>query len=383
MRTTEGKGGADVKTAGDAESVAVLLAALDQVEVPERWAHGFHTYPAGIHPDAARLLVGHFASGPVLDPFCGGGTVLVEARAAGFPTFGLDLSPTAVRVARARTATPDEPTLNRARSIARALTAEARAARDVSPPDTVARVLATWYAPHVMVELEVIRRGVVAVAEEPVRMLLEAAFSSILVKTSFRKSDTSAQREVHDRPAGTAAVLFHKKVRELGRRLTSYREAVPAGTPDARIRIGDAREIPRNVPLSLVLTSPPYPATYDYLPLQHLRRVWLDDDNRGLEREIGARRHWRDGAAAARRQWALDTIDWTASAARAMAPGGRLVVVIGDGLAPAGVVETLGPTRDAAHAAGLGLLASASVYRPDHARGTGRWEHALAFEKPR
>jgi hypothetical protein len=238
-----------------------------------------------------------------------------------------------------------------------------------------------WYAPHVLCELEALRRGVFA-APEPTRGLLAAVLSSILIKVSWRRSDTSAAREKHDRPAGTTAILFHKKARELGRRLEALRAVVPPGTPEAEVIGQDARVGYKGGPVDVVLTSPPYPGTYDYVPMQHLRRLWLDDGRNGEHSELGARRAWREGHKQARRQWVEDTRAWTQAAARTLRPGGFLVVVIGDGLTPAGPIDTSEPTDEAARAAGLRSVARASVERVDHARQTARWEHVFAFQRP-
>jgi hypothetical protein len=175
-------------------------------------------------------------------------------------------------------------------------------------------------------------------------------------------------------------VLFHKRARELARQLAELRAAVPGGTPDAKIRLGDARELELTAPVELVLTSPPYPSTYDYLPMQHLRHVWLGE-RPDAEREIGSRRLWRKGARDAREAWQIDTELWTAAAAGALAPGGHLVLVIGDGLVPSGAIDAARPSADAAVRAGLELLASASLERPDHGGRTHRREHVLAFRK--
>lgn len=367
---------------GDAELGRALREALAQQSATERYTHLFHTYPAALHGDAARDLLALFPGTSVLDPFCGGGTVLVEARAAGRRALGCDVSPVAVRVARARCATPDDATLSALRSRARALAARARsaAARGPLPDEPILHAVHTWYAEHALRELESLRRGI---AESPpsLRDLLEAIFSSILVKVSWRASDTKAAREKHHRPAGTTAVLFHKRARELARQLAELRAAVPAGTPDAEIRLGDARELELTAPVELVLTSPPYPSTYDYLPMQHLRHVWLGE-RPDAEREIGSRRLWRKGARDAREAWQTDTELWTAAAADALAPGGHLVLVIGDGLVPSGAIDAARPSADAATRAGLELLASASLERPDHGGRTHRREHVLAFRKP-
>src|SRR5262249_36633278 len=61
--------------------------------------HGFHSYPARLHPVTAHralkgllTLGGELATAPtVLDPFCGSGTVLVEARLLGARAIGTDV----------------------------------------------------------------------------------------------------------------------------------------------------------------------------------------------------------------------------------------------------------------------------------------------------
>ncbi|TNE92278.1 MAG: hypothetical protein EP330_02120 [Deltaproteobacteria bacterium] len=380
MRTTRGKPTHDRILLGDSDLAEALAQALGVEEQVERYAHHFHTYPAGLHPDAARDLLSLFEGPRVLDPFCGGGTVLVETRAAGRVAIGRDLSSTALRVARARTASPDEAFLTRLRSRARKLTAVAQEARDM-PPEQIYQGVHEWYAPHALYELESIRRGIEE-SDEDLQPLLWALFSSILIKTSWRKSDTSAQRVKHKRPAGTTAILFHKKTRELARKLAEFAEAVPEGTPEADLAQGDARELRIDGRVNLALTSPPYPGTYDYLPLQHLRRIWFQEDRHEDPQEIGSRRSWRGGTKTARRDWAAATAAWTTSVANALLPGGHLVIVIGDGLTPAGPIDASEITEKAAQVAGLESVARASLERPDHARRSTRWEHVFAYRKP-
>lgn len=361
---------------GDPEVSEVLAAALDARGEVERATHGFHTYPAGLHPDAAALLIGAF-EGDVMDPFCGGGTVLVEARCAGRRAVGRDVSPVALLVSRARCCTAPDELLTQLRSTARRATELARRASE-PPPEPIARAVAEWYAPHAAIELESLRRSVDAAPPE-VRPLLRCCLSSILVKVSWRRSDTSGRRVKHRRPPGTTAVLFHKKARELARRIVALRELVPEGTPEVDLELGDVRTLELSTPVDLIATSPPYPSTYDYLPLQHLRRIWLGlPEGQG---EIGARRAWRQGERRARRAWRDDTLAWTARAAGCLREGGHLIVVIGDGATPAGAVDTSEPTEEAGRAAGLTLLGRASAERVDHAREGSRWEHAFAFRK--
>jgi len=363
---------------GEPELAELCGKALVHAEEVDRYTHGFHTYPAGLHPLAARDFVEAFPGEGLLDPFCGGGTVLVEGLIAGRRTIGRDVSPIALLVSRGRAAAPSAEVVTAFRSAGRKLAALARQAGEQPSRTKVERVHG-WYAPEAMKELEAIRRGVVHAAPE-IQPFLQICFSSILVKVSWRKSDTSNRKVVHRRPPGTTAVLFHKKVRELGRALDGLREAVPEGTPAADIEQVDARKLAVDQAVDLVVTSPPYPSTYDYVPLQKLRSVWL-----GFEpeepREIGSRRQFKEGVRWALKRWLDDTAAWTQRAADALRPGGHMIVVIGDGLTPAGAIDTRAPTEETSAACGLRLRARASVQRADHARRTHRWEHAFVFQK--
>jgi hypothetical protein len=127
-------------------------------------------------------------------------------------------------------------------------------------------------------------------------------------------------REKHERPAGTAAIFFHKKTRELARQMAELRDALPPDTPASEIALADAREARLRTPVALVLTSPPYPSTYDYLPMQHLRLVWLGGGR--TSREIGARR--LGAGISAQEIWRRDAICGLGTRARAGA-GGHLV----------------------------------------------------------
>lgn len=380
MRTTRGKPTLDVSLDGDRTLASAMAHALQAEVRDDRLTHGFHTYPAGLHPDAARDLLALFPGDSLFDPFCGGGTVLVEGVVSGRRVHGRDLSPIAQLVSRARTMAASPDVLTQLRATSRRLADVAKVARAM-PPGPILSVVGEWYEPHVLAELEALRAGIRdADVSDDARWLLWATFSSIVVKASFRASDTSSRRDVHSRPPATTAILFHKKARELGRRLEALVAEIPPGTPSADVGWGDARLKADITPVALVLTSPPYPSVYDYLAVQDLRAAWLDVAL-AERREIGPRRAFREqGSREAWKQWQADTHQWTRSVVSRIAPGGQLVVVIGDGLVEEGTVPTWETTRAAAEGAGLKFQASASLARPDPTRRATRWEHALAFK---
>jgi len=366
-----------VRTHGDPVLADVLGEALALAGRVERATHHFHTYPAGMHPDCAARVIEAvpFPEGApgVHDPFCGGGTVLVEALLAGHPTSGCDLSPVALMVSRARTAGPERASA--LRSHARKMAAAAQKAGPVWIP----ALADEWYEPHVAEELGRLRAEIDTVEDRALQGLILVVLSSILVKSSWRESDTSNRRRPHHRPHGTTSVLFHKKARELGRML----EQMPADGA-VRIRRGDARRTAPPKGTGLVLTSPPYPGVYDYLPMQQLRYAWLDlDPGDGLAGELGSRREFRaKGRKEALAHWRKDTAAWVHKQADGLAGGGHIGIVVGDGLVGGRTVDTLAPTLEAAEEAGLELIARASADRPDHARERVRTEHLVLARKP-
>jgi len=355
---------------GDKALSSVLADALGQSGTVERGTHGFHAYPASIHPDAVALIM-ELAPGHVHDPFCGGGTVLVEALYRGRSCSGTDVSPVALLIARARTASAELATPMR--SAARRLAARGRAPGRVHVPEA----LEGWYEPHVGEELARILEGIQE-EDEPVQTLLRAVFSSILVKVSFRSSETSRTQVKHHRPPGTTSILFHKKARELGSMLESV--PVPGG---AELLHADATRRESPVPAGLIVTSPPYPGVYDYLPMQELRLGWLDlEVGEGFSSEVGSRRSFRADRRTAVGEWRRSTVDWIGRQARGLAAGGRMVMVVGDGLVGGKTVDSLEPTIEGIEKAGLELEARATADRRDHARSRIRGEHAVLAVKP-
>ncbi len=355
--------------AGDKALARTMETALRYSERVERYTHGFHSYPAALHPDAARDLL-TLAEGRVLDPFCGGGTVLVEAMAAGREALGCDLGAVPCLVARARTTRTDEAARTALRTAARS--AAEVAIRGGDPPDDAPPEVRRAYQPHVAAELDAIRRSI---GNDP---LLKAVFSAICIKVSRRASDTRNEMVDEERPPGTTATLFHKKAREFARMLETV-EALP-GT--ARVHREDAREL-RLEGYGLVVTSPPYPGVYDYAPIQSLRRYWLGlDDTNTLRDEIGSRRAFRAGRAEALTEWKTDTSRWLKAASRALVPGGRVCVLVGDGQVGTRRIDSWTIHDEAARALGLRWVARASVERWDAGFNQVRWEHAGLWEKP-
>lgn len=79
---------------------------LDFIGVKTQHAtHSMHPYVAAINPPLAAALVEHYVpeNELILDPFCGGGGVLVETILRGRRAVGCDINPLAVLISKAKT----------------------------------------------------------------------------------------------------------------------------------------------------------------------------------------------------------------------------------------------------------------------------------------
>ncbi len=217
--------GGEATLHGDAADAAVLAAAVsvpssaEAEDLARAHVHGFHSYPARMHPLTARRLVEAFSrpGDAVLNPFCGSGTVLVEARLAGRAAVGVDANPLAVRLARLKL-TPTTPEQRAAWiSAAREVAAFADARREAraGPTRRYDRDDVALFAPHVLLEMDGLRAGLDRIADAEARGALELVLSAILTKVSRREADTQ-ERAVEKRiAAGYPARLFVRKTEEL------------------------------------------------------------------------------------------------------------------------------------------------------------------------
>ena len=116
--------------AGGKDRLRYSVAAGQDEVTAESLTHPVHPYPARLHPATAGRLVpivmeGAARDAVLLDPFCGSGTVLVEARAVGGMAVGVDLNPLAVRLARVKTWTAPVAQRRKAKEMGRTIAGEA------------------------------------------------------------------------------------------------------------------------------------------------------------------------------------------------------------------------------------------------------------------
>src|ERR1700728_3968486 len=223
--------------------------------ITNEWTHDLHPYPAKFIPQIPRTLI-EALSKPgetVLDPFCGGGTSLVEATIAGRNAVGSDSNPLAVLITQAKTLNIDGNQLSQLRVLSDQVLAWSAkeagketlfdrlsiAQPEPFIPDTPN--LSRWFTKQVSKELGLARAAVERIQDIAVRTAAEVALSRIIVRVSNQDSETRYTSRQKNIAHGESLKLFGVAIRDACEKLESYREV--RKPVNVSVVSADAREL--------------------------------------------------------------------------------------------------------------------------------------------
>ena len=396
--------GGQIETEGNPEEAKKLAFALDVKASTERLddptrahVHGFHSYPARMHPITAHRLAAAFGpkGGKILDPFCGSGTVLVEAMLLGMKPTGLDINPLAVRLSKLKTTPLTNNELDHLVDTAHQVAdfAHARRKGKAGASRRYGFEDVSLFEPHVLLELDSLAMGIFELGKDHARSDLELVLSSILTRMSRQRGDTSDGIAPRRLAAGFATKQFAGKAEELAKRLAVFRQLLPsAAQPAASLRQGNATKSSKlpGAPFDALITSPPYAATYDYIDQHSTRFRWLGLDSKEMQKhEMGARAKYADlHVITAEREWMGELRSFFSSMGTHLKPGAPLILLIADSAVATEALRASELVAKAGRACGFKPVARASQARPHFHGPTAiafrdrpRMEHALLLRK--
>jgi len=378
-----------VTTRGDREVAATLAEVMHEAERGEadRWTHGFHVYPARMHPAIARAACARWVERgmAVLDPFCGSGTVALEAMASGGKVVAADLNPLAIRLAKLKCTRMDADARTRLGEMVDALVenvlAAVRARVEVLAP--LSSDERAYYEPHVLRELAVLHRDIMAIGNRRAREVLTMVFSAIVGKFSRQRADTRNEAVEKHIGKGVPTRFFGRKAHELIERFAALESELSRGAATPKWLECDVRDIGKYVgagTIELVLTSPPYVGTYDYVDHHARRWAWLGLQPRRLRRsELGARRDYATDGTRAR--WDRELGAVLGATSKVLAPGAWMLWLVGDGEIAGQRIDAATQLAELGPRHGLKLVASAAQARTDWRGGKARSEHLVALRR--
>lgn len=293
--------------------------------------HSIHPYPARFIPQIPRkaILENTQPGDVVLDPFCGGGTTLLESILLGRPAIGVDNNDVASLVSKAKVATYTSDDIEELQRFHNSLEAKMRMiASGVSVPEYKNRDY--WFSEQALVELGRLKY-LIEELREPARTLALTLFSAIVVRASYQDSDTRYAKVQKQYTAGSALTWFQQR---LSSTITELKLLANLPRASAQVHHADAREMSflASSSIDFIVTSPPYLNAYDYHKYHRHRLHWIGGDvSFARDKEIG--KHDTFTRPNADPQEYFDNmrdcfLEWR----RVLRPSGRALVVIGDAI---------------------------------------------------
>jgi DNA modification methylase len=278
---------------------------LPDLNSPDRFTHIIHPYPAKLLVHIPYFfLANDLLSAPgdlVLDPFCGSGTVLLEAQLAGRRACGADANPLARLIARVKT-TPLDTAAAKATLSA---VLDGIPAHPTGPPPDVVN-LEHWYYPSTARQLQCLHEAILRVRNLAIRDFLSVCFSVCARKVSLadprlsvpvrlRVDQYPKDHPLHATTAARLRSLPHVRVPQVFASIAQSNilrfEKLNANSPrnpDVEVLCSDARHLVNEYshngsfgkPLhdesvQLIVTSPPYPGAQKYIRSCSLSLGWL------------------------------------------------------------------------------------------------------------
>lgn len=265
----------------------------------DQLTHQIHPYPAKLLPHIINFFLkahSNFKNKIVLDPFCGSGTVALEASIQGFLPLVADANPFALLVAKVKT-TPYS--VKKLTETAENILIKAKKYRTAPPIDVVNQHL--WYSPEHKKKLEIILRAINEIEVTDEKDFFKICFSSLAKKISYAdpaisvpvrlKTKESFSDATNDRIQKRLDWIkglnvideFRSVVNSNIERIKQTNEKYPERVVAKNVGI-DARNIFTNSDLTtqmpdnsipLIITSPPYGSAQKYIRSSSLSLNWL------------------------------------------------------------------------------------------------------------
>ncbi|WP_456486588.1 DNA methyltransferase [Candidatus Alkanophaga liquidiphilum] len=252
--------------------------------------HVIHPYPARMIPQIARRLIEKYSErgAVVLDPFCGSGSVLAEAKILRRHSVGIDINPLACLIAKVKTTPISPKILNNAFGEVRKKLKRISVNKEKLPRFYNVNY---WFKAKTVEELTAIKNAIDALRGQDVRDFFYVCFSKTVRSVSlcrsgeyklYRMSEEEIKRFNPD-----AFKEFIKNVKAGIEGMREFYARCEQGDVARSIVIrGNSRRIPlKSGSVDLIVTSPPYGdsrTTVAYGQFSRYSSLWLGFEERDV-----------------------------------------------------------------------------------------------------
>jgi site-specific DNA-methyltransferase (cytosine-N4-specific) len=262
------------------------------------YTHGLHTYPAMFIPQVARrLLLTYSKQGDTIcDIFCGSGTALVESKVLHRNSYGIDLNPLAIFLAKVKT-TPINPQLLLREYIKLLTRVNKIKNNEIEKPKF--KNLDFWFKDKVITELAKIKKAIKEIKDKKIQDFFLIAFSETVRKASNTKNGefklVRIKKEELEKYNPNVLEIFKQKTGTNIKGMEEFYRDVDKNTW-AKIILGDSSKDNgiKAKSIDCIITSPPYGdsrTTVAYGQFSRLSAQWIDifedpDNASGVDNEL-------------------------------------------------------------------------------------------------
>lgn len=353
-----------------------------------------HSYPAKFTIDLAIKYIEQYSQkgDTVYDPFVGSGTTLLASKFLYRNSYGSDINFIAILISKFKvlnlTVENFKNLENFILNFKNSFMLESENTTLFNYPS-----IEHWFCESSIKVLSYIKNCIKNIKVENEMLFCKLVFSSIINLASNQESDT--RYACITKPKLTKDYVGSLFVKKFETTLSLMKELTPYLTQDF-----DTKNIPllfdsklcdkkiKNNSVDLILTSPPYPNTYDYYLYHKHRMNWLDFDVKyTMEAEIGSRREF-SSLKRPKEKFDDDMFEILSHANNLLKIGGYAILVMGDGKIRGEIYEAKSNMEKLCVKLGWDLVDYSYSYLDNTSRSfqksyrtKGKKEHILVFKK--
>lgn len=248
--------------------------------------HGIYKYPAMMVAPIVKRLIDEYATpgeSVILDPFCGSGSVLVESILHDCESYGIDINPLALLLAKVKTTPIDSDLL--IAEYTDFIEFRKRNTHRFNSPDFYN--IDFWFKPDVIKRLSIVKKWIDEIDNEDVRDFFKIVFAETVRKTSNTRNDEFKLYRLPEKKLAAhnpdVYITFEQVFNHNVSKMEQFFFACPSNPKIPHILYEDSRtetSIPSNM-IDLIITSPPYgdsKTTVAYGQYSRLSLQWLGFD---------------------------------------------------------------------------------------------------------
>lgn len=267
----------------------------------ERYSHLIHSYPAKLlcHIPFFFLQTDYFCpkDGLVLDPFCGTGTVMLEANISGRKAIGADANPLAVLISQVKTTYIEKEDLQKT---LRTIISRAKRIKDTVTFDVSS--ISRWFSKSTIQQLNHLESAINQVKDVEHRRFFMICLSNLVKKVSFADSNISVPVKLNPERFSNHTERMElakfklktlenvdvydkfENVCQLNINRIDTLKNIYSNKIKSEIISNDARNLTNKLgsqdrlqdeSVDLILTSPPYAGAQKYIRSSWLNLFWL------------------------------------------------------------------------------------------------------------